>query len=469
MTTMSRLLSTARRTGSHATRYWRPILLVFIPFAAGYYLSYLFRNINAVVATGLRDDFPLDASRLGLMTSVYFLTFAAAQLPIGVLLDRYGPRRVQSALLLVAAAGAAMFAFSDRLGLLVMGRALIGLGAAGALIAGLKAVVLWFPAERISFVNGCFIMLGSTGAISATWPAESVMSHVGWRGLFDALAIATLAIALLIFAVVPEPRPGVTSIRTARSSGLRTILADKRFWRVAPLSMMCISTAWALQGLWAAPWLADVGGLDRPAIVRHLFVMACSLSAGALVMGMAADRLRKRGIRLETALFFIACVLLAAEATLMLGRRVDSYLPWAVIGAVGAATVLSYTILADYFPKELAGRANAALNILHIGGAFALQESMGLLVGHWTSIGGHYPPIAHKTALALATGLQLVAMIWFLRPEPSRCNSGDPERMDGDATAGAGPGQSDTSGECTPRLQWLRRRYPLRREIRLRP
>jgi MFS family permease len=430
MTTASRRLPHARRTVAQLARYWRPIVLVLMPFAAGYYLSYLFRNINAVVAMGWRDDFAVDASYLALMTSAYFVTFAMAQLPIGVLLDRYGPRRVQSALLLVAAAGAALFAGSGNVGLLVTGRALIGLGVAGALIAGLKAVVLWFPKERTSFVNGCLIMLGSMGAISATLPAEWLLSRVGWRGLFEVLAIATLVIAAIMFAVVPEPRPDVTEGQVARPAGLRTIYADPRFWRVAPLSMMCISTSWALQGLWAAPWLADVAGLERPSIVRHLFVMASSLSVGALVIGVAADRLRKRGIRPETALFFTACVLIAAEATLLLGLRVNSYLPWSLIGAVGAATVLSYTILGDYFPKELAGRANAALNILHIGGAFALQQTMGLIIGRWTEIAGRYPPIAYKTALALAAGLQIIAMIWFLRSDAGRRSSRDLQRKD---------------------------------------
>jgi MFS family permease len=189
------------------------------------------------------------------------------------------------------------------------------------------------------------------------------------------------------------------------------------------LSTTCISTAWALQGLWAAPWLADVRGIERPAVVRHLFVMACSLSAGALLTGLCADRLRKRGIQPETALFLIACVLLTAETTLLLRLQINSYLPWVVIGAVGAATVLSYTILADYFPTELAGRANAALNIFHIGGAFVLQETMGLIIGRWANMAGHYPPTAYKTALAVAAGLQLIAMIWFQCSQPGRRDS----------------------------------------------
>ena len=183
---------------------WRPVLFVFLPLAAGYFLSYFFRTINALIAGSLVTDLGVDASHLGLMTSVYFLTFAAVQLPLGVLLDRYGPRRVQSGLLLIAASGAALFAAADRFEVLVIGRALIGFGVAGSLIAGLKAIVLWFPKERLSLFNGCFIMLGTLGAVVATSPTEWVLAYTGWRGLLEVLAITTAATALVIFLVVPD-------------------------------------------------------------------------------------------------------------------------------------------------------------------------------------------------------------------------------------------------------------------------
>jgi MFS family permease len=115
-------------------RGWRRILLVLLPFAAGYYLSYLFRTINALISAQLGSDLALGAAELGLLTAVYFLAFAAIQLPVGIMLDRYGPRRVQSALLLAAAAGAAIFGFADGLVMLIVGRALVGLGVAAALI-----------------------------------------------------------------------------------------------------------------------------------------------------------------------------------------------------------------------------------------------------------------------------------------------------------------------------------------------
>jgi MFS family permease len=402
-------------------RYWRPTLLVLLPFAVGYFLSYLFRTINALISASLTEELGLDASSLGLITSVYFLTFAAAQLPLGVMLDRFGVRRVQSGLLLVAVAGALLFATADSLVALVAGRALIGIGVAGALIGGLKAIAFAFPKERLPLVNGCYIMLGALGAVTATAPAEWLQEAIGWRGLFELLAAVTAAVALLIFTVVVDPSP-TTAAPAPYAISLKTIYGDARFWRLAPLSMLCISTAWALQGLWAAPWLADVEILPRSSIVRHLLVMAIALSAGALLLGIIADRLRRRGIGPGAVLGVTACLFVAAELSLILGLPVApasqaayaSYAAWAVIAGVGAATVLSYSILGDCFPKEIAGQANAALNLLHIGGAFVLQEAIGLIVNRWPSLGGHYPPLAYKTAFALIVLLQIGGIIWFV-------------------------------------------------------
>ena len=186
-------------------KYRRQILLVLLPFAAGYFLSYFYRTINAVISAELSSTMQLRASDLGLLTAVYFLSFAAMQLPLGVALDRYGPRRVQGVLLLVAAIGAALFGSAQTLAGFIIGRALIGLGVAAALIAGLKSIRLWFPKEQLPLLNGCFIMLGTLGALTATAPAEMIVAWIGWRALFAGLAAATAACAVLIVVLSPEP------------------------------------------------------------------------------------------------------------------------------------------------------------------------------------------------------------------------------------------------------------------------
>jgi type IV secretory pathway TrbF-like protein/sugar phosphate permease len=405
---------TSRRLTANLTHSWRLIAFVFLPFAAGYYLSYLYRTINALISGQLTSDLALGAADLGLLTSVYFLTFAVAQIPIGVLLDRYGPRRVQSALLLIAAAGAALFGTSETFMSLVFARAMIGLGVAAALTAGLKAIVLWFPRERVALVNGYMIMLGALGAVTATAPADLLLGWTGWRGLFELLAAATAGSALLIYFAVPEPL--ASSPKNSAPASLKTVYADSRFWQLAPLSATCVGSAWALQGLWAAPWLTDVEGFDRTGLITHLFVMAVALSAGAFLLGTIADRMRRRGIGPRALLTIVATVFMAAQLALILRLPLPSYLPWPVIAAVGAGTVLSYAIVADYFPKEVAGRANGALNVFHLGWAFVLQYATGLVLEQWTSQDGHYPAIAYQVAFGLNLALQIAALAWFEAP-----------------------------------------------------
>lgn len=396
---------------------WRLIFSVFLPFAAGYFLSFLFRTINASISPALASDFGLGAVETGLLASIYFLVFAGAQIPIGVLLDRYGSRRVQSVLLVIAVGGATLFGNADSFAELLIGRAMIGLGVAAALMAGLKAIVTWFPKNRIALVNGGMIMLGSLGAVTATTPTDWLMNWIGWRDLFGLLTIMTLITAGLIYVIVPER---VQSLRSSAASTkpltLRSIFSDPRFLRIAPLSATCIGSSWAMQSLWAASWLADVEGFSHQAVVNQIFRMAVGLSLGALLLGMIADRLRKCGVATEVLLAAFGGLFMLAELALVLRVPLPSILPWSVVSVVGAGTVLSYAIIADYFPVEIAARGNGALNLLHFGWAFAAQYGIGLIIGHWAPLDGHYPTIAYQSAFCVNLMLQAATLIWFAVP-----------------------------------------------------
>lgn len=390
---------------------WRLIACVFLPFAAGYYLSYLFRTINALISGHLIADIGLGAADLGLLTSVYFLVFAAAQIPVGIMLDRFGPRRVQSALLLIAAAGAGLFAMSTGLLSLLIARAMIGLGVAAALTAGLKSIVLWFPRERVALLNGYMVMLGSLGAVTATAPAEHLLAWIGWRQLFEILAAATGVTAMLIYVAVPEQIivPSTASIPATLSS----VFGDRRFWRIAPLSATCVGSAWSLQGLWASTWLTDVEGFDRASLVRQLFTMSIVLSGGAWLFGTTVHHFRRRGVGAESILTTVAVLFIAAQSALILRVPLPSLLPWSVVAVVGAASVISFAVIADYFPPELAGRANGALNVLHFGWAFLAQYATGLILEQWSPGSSHKPLLAYQVAFGLNVILQIAALAWF--------------------------------------------------------
>ena len=143
---------------------------------------------------------------------------------------------------------------------------------------------------------------------------------------------------------------------------------------------------------------------------------ALTLSVGALVLGIGAERLRARGVRPHAALAIVAMSSIAIQLALILRLPIPSQICWAVLSAAGAASVLSYASLAEYFPKQVIGRANGALGVVDIGGAFVLQYATGLIIQQWPAPGGHYPATAYQTAFAINVVLQLFALGWFVLP-----------------------------------------------------
>lgn len=147
-------------------------------------MSYLFRTVNAVIYSDLAGELMLPPDNLGMLTGVYFLTFAAAQIPMGVLLDRYGPRSVQSPMLLIAATGSVIFALSHSQTGLLIGRGFIGFGVAGSLMSAIKACSIWLPVERLPLSTACLLSVGGLGAMASTTPLHFLLQWISWRGAF---------------------------------------------------------------------------------------------------------------------------------------------------------------------------------------------------------------------------------------------------------------------------------------------
>jgi MFS family permease len=423
------------------------VLRLFVPFAAGYYLSYVFRTVNAVAAPDLVADTGVGADALGFLTSMYLAAFAVLQLPLGILLDRFGPRRVEAALLTVAAAGSLLFALSDGLFGLSVGRALIGAGVSCCMMAAFKAFAMWFAPERLPSIYACLMAFGALGAISATVPVEWFLGLTEWRSLFIGLGLLTVAVSIAVFATVPDHRdpPGDTTFRQ-QLAGLASVFRDRFFIALAPLSAVSMGTSLAINGLWAGPWLRDVAGLGRDAVASHLLIVHASMGAGFLALGFLSERLIRLGLRPVTITAGGMAAFMVIVATLALG--IAGPLLWLLLVGVGflaASSSLSYSLLSRHFPRDLAGRANTALNVLVFLAAFAIQWSIGIVLSAWEDPATHqYDPDGYLVAFAGAAVVQASALAWFLhqwitraRHEPLRstrpdtvvaCEDGGPER-----------------------------------------
>ncbi|MDH3998693.1 MAG: MFS transporter, partial [Desulfuromonadales bacterium] len=340
------------------------VFRVFLPFALGYFLSYLFRTVNAVIAPDLVRDVGLNPSDLGLLTSVYFLSFAAFQLPLGILLDRFGPRRVEAVLLLFAALGAFLFARADSLSGLIVGRALIGLGVSACLMAAFKAFTLWLPSERLPLANGIQMISGGAGALAATTPVEAALALTDWRGVFTIVAGLTLFAALFIFLLVPEQKRSASGETLGQQlAGVGAIYSSRTFWRVAPWALTAQAGYLSIYGLWSGPWLRDVAGFDRMAVANSLMLVSVSMMLGYFVSGALADRLSRRNVRPMTVAVWGMGAFMLVELALTLQSARFAVPLWLMFGFFGASCILPYAVLSQSFPKTLSWRVNTSLNV----------------------------------------------------------------------------------------------------------
>ncbi|MCG6894753.1 MAG: MFS transporter [Desulfobacteraceae bacterium] len=390
-------------------------LRVFLPFAIGYFLSYLYRVVNAVIATDLVGDLGIGPSALGLLTATYFISFASAQLPLGVLLDRYGPRKMEASLLLFAGLGAFVFSRSDSLTGLIIGRALIGFGVSACLMAAFKAYVLWFPVERWPLVNGFQMAAGGLGALAATTPVEAALQITDWRGLFGILSMLTLLTAATIFWVVPE-KPARQQGESVRDQlhGVRQVFSSLAFWRTAPLTTMSQASFLSIQGLWAGPWLRDVAGLDRPGVAGSLFFIAAAMVAGFISLGTLTERLSRHGISaLTTAVTGMSIFMVVQAAIVLLGGETPVLL-WIAFGFFGTSGIIPYAALSQSFPAHLSGRVTTGVNLLVFIAAFVGQWAIGAIIELWpVGSDGSYALPGYQAGFAVMLGTQVLCLLWF--------------------------------------------------------
>lgn len=413
-----------------------------LPFACGYFMSYLFRAVNSVIAPDLMAELSLTKTDLGLLTSAYLYAFMIFQLPLGLALDRFGPRRVQAVLLSLAALGAAWFGLGTTTIELTLARALIGIGLCGCLMSAFKANVLWLPLARVPLANSVVVACGGLGIVAATAPADLLAQAIGWRGLFFGLSALTLTVALFVYVAVPrdherrrEGQPAHAPLAT-QVRGLKQILLDPVFWRIAPMVAAISGSSIAVQTLWAARWMVDIRGLDRGAAANVLMAMAVAFVLGSLSTGIIADWAGRRGIALKTVVIGAFAVFATTQVAILLNLPLPVALPWIIYGFTAQTSNLGYATLAAHFGREMAGRAQSSANMLLFLASASFQSGIGWLLDRFPGAEpGSGTPAGYEWAFGALLALQLAAIAWYaggrLDARSAASGKSAPRRLEG--------------------------------------
>lgn len=391
------------------------ILRIFLPFAFAYFLSYIFRGVNAVIFPYLERDIGITAADLGLLTSAFFLFFALIQPVLGVMLDRYGPRRVQTVLLAIAALGSLLFGLCTSFGELIVARVLIGIGFAGGLMAAIKVFTLWYPPRQWGLVTGFHMMAGGTGSMAATLPIQWSLSLITWQGLFFWLSGICLATSLILFAVVPD-KPSTAPRGTLREQFRVTgiVLTDGFYWRIQPLLAVQQLAFIGCISLWIGPWLRDVGGIaDKDLRADIQLYTTAVMTLGFALSGVISTLFRRVGVSdftsagITSVLFALVCGWLAFLPP------IHPLLPWALFGFLGALPIQYMPVMVASFPHTYAGRVSTSSNLVVFTVIFGGQWAIGKIVDLWPRTATGYAPDGYTWAFGILFGLQILGLAWL--------------------------------------------------------
>jgi sugar phosphate permease len=394
---------------------------VFLLASANFFLSQFYRSTNAVIAPQLLGDLSLSTEDLGLLSAAFFYAFGLAQIPITILLDRIGARRMMTGFSLVGVVGAFVFSWADSLAMGILSRSLLGIGMACNLMGTLKLLTLWFDPLRFATLSGVVFALGTLGNMAATSPFVLLVDWMGWREAIRVVAGVTFLLVLFFYAVVRDrPEESTQKQSTANSpessshllADLRLLLKNKDYWIISYGTFVRYGIFAAFQTLWAGPFLIEGIGFSPITAGNLIFLINVGLLLSGPLWGAVSDRIFK------TRKWLVCWDLVVLTLLLALTARTggDTGLP--VLAALFFSFgffqpgTLMYVQVKEIMPLRMAGTAMTGVNFFTmVGAAFFLQALGGLMQSLYPEASRSLPAF-HTAFLLCAAFMASVSVLY---------------------------------------------------------
>ncbi|MHB1216771.1 MAG: MFS transporter [Alphaproteobacteria bacterium] len=393
---------------------------VVLSLYALYLMSMFYRSTNAVLAPVLRAEMGITADQLGLLTGTFFIAFAVMQIPLGLFLDRFGPRVTIAAMMLVPAAGAVVFSQAQSVGGLALGQGIMGAGCAVGLSGAIVVFVRWFPTDRIATMISLYSGMGNVGILLSATPLAASIAAFGWRDSFLFMAVINVILVAQMFLMVRDAPPDHPYHGEARETlgaifrGLGEVLATRAIWPMLALAFVSLSMVLTIRALWAGPYLADVFGLDAITRGNMLLVFTIAMLIGNVGFG-PLDRLfdRRKPVVLAG-----AAISAAALAGLALFPALSLWAVMAFLCVLGVACNYVVIIFAHgraLFPVRLVGRAITLVNGVNMFGIAVMQVASGYVIRGFPATDGAAPEIAYRAMFGFLAICLVCGMLVYTR------------------------------------------------------
>lgn len=398
--------------------------IVFGIVLLSFVLSFFHRTAPAAIAGELARAFAINAATLGTLAATYFYVYTLLQIPVGVLADTVGPRKLLAGGSFVAGLGSLAFGLAPSWEIAAIGRTLVGVGTATAFIAILKISAVWFPPQRFATLNGVTMFAGNAGAVVAGAPLAWLVAQTSWRNVFLGLAALSIALAIATWwrvrdrpqdagfaAVNPVPQ---AATREPWTQALGVVLRNARTWPGFFVNMGIGGSYLAFAGLWGVPYLVEVYGMTRVTAAQHASLLLLGVAVGSLVIGWLSDRLGSRHGLMRV------CTLLYALSWLPWLLHV-TWAEWAtltwcfVMGLLIPGFTLCWTVAKEVNRPEHSGMATSVVNLGIFLGTGILQPLVGALLDRGRAVGQGWQAWDHALWVMAGAAAFGAACSWLVR------------------------------------------------------
>lgn len=411
-----------------------PHLLLYAGwFTAAFFFLYawILRVAPSVMVEELMRDFSVGAAVLGNLSAAYFYGYAGMQIPVGLLLDRFGPHRLITAAGIACGGGCLLFAMGDSLATVTLGRFLIGAGAAFSLVGSMAIAGHWFRPDQFASLSGLAMAMGMAGGVFGQAPLRFAIEASDWRTTMLLLGGVGFLIGLSAWICVRDRRRGSGGVAHILA-GLATVMRHRQTWLIAIAGLGSTAPLLGFAGLWGVPFLETAYDLERTTAAGLTSLMIAGWGVGAPLWGWLSDRIQRRrapllvGIALETAALALLIAVPGLPLPILAGL---SFLT----GLFGAAQISCFALVREIHPSEISGTGIGFVNSMVTGAGALLQPLLGLFIDMaWKgeSAGGVriYDADAYRIALFALVGACLIGLLAALPIRETWCRPVDAEQ-----------------------------------------
>lgn len=364
-----------------------PIAMLAVAIAF-YFYEFLLRVAPGTIFSDLMREFQIDATNLGLLSSFYFLSYAALQLPVGVWMDQMGPRRLLTLAIILCSVSTILFAGTNSFALACVARLFIGAGSAFAFISCMKIVTLWFPPHRFGMLAGWTLAFGTMGAVFGESPLAIALQWTTWRELLFWIGVLGLGLAVLAWCIVRDENTSAQQITAANSAPsevsviacLKHVCRRKENWIIALYALMTTAPTDAFGGMWGIPYLVHVHGIDEASAATAVSMAFIGLAVGSPSIGWSSDSLKSRKIPMTVAALIatLSLTILIYAPSLTVVQAGGLFFTFGLFGVY----VMSFVAARDINPSEYVGTMVGFVNMAAMIGSTLMMYLVGVVLDY---------------------------------------------------------------------------------------